>query len=75
MKVEHQIAIIFCGVEDLLERIPIKDLHAFEKEYIECLELAHPDVLSQLKAGNLTDEIKAILKDVVNELSLKYSDD
>src|SRR5574344_943379 len=35
MKVEHQIAIIFCGVEDLLERIPIKDLHAFEKEYIE----------------------------------------
>ena len=75
MKVEHQIAIIFCGVEDLLEKIPIKELHAFEKEYIEYLELNHADVLGQIKAGNLTDEARTILKDVVGELSLKYSED
>jgi len=75
MKVEHQIAIIFCGVEDLLEKIPIKELHAFEKEYIEYLELNHADVLGQLKAGNLTDEARTILKDVVGELSLKYNED
>jgi len=72
VKVEHQIAIIFCGVEDLLSQVPLDKLAKFEQEYIERLELNHPAVLSELKAGNLTDDIRKILTDLANELSIQY---
>jgi F-type H+/Na+-transporting ATPase subunit alpha len=72
VKVEHQIAIIFCGVEDLLSEIPIDKLSKFEKEYIERLELNHPALLAELKAGNLNDEIKETLTKLAKELSLNY---
>lgn len=72
VKVEHQIAIIFCGVEDLLSGIPIDKLLKFEKEFIERLELNHPALLSELKTGNLNDEIKDMLTKLAKELSLNY---
>ncbi len=72
VKVEHQIAIIFCGVEDLLGQVPLDKLAKFEQEYIERLELNHPAVLAELRVGSLTDEIRKILTDLANELSIQY---
>ena len=72
VKIEHQIAIIFCGVEDLLSQIPLDKLKKFEQEFIERLDLNNQSVLSELRAGNLTDEIKQILTSLANELSVQY---
>jgi F-type H+/Na+-transporting ATPase subunit alpha len=72
VKVEHQIAIIFCGVEDLLSEIPLEKLSGFEKELIERLDVSYSTLLAELKAGNLTDEMKEILTKVAKEISLNY---
>jgi F-type H+-transporting ATPase subunit alpha len=72
VKIEHQIAIIFCGVEDLLSQVPIDKLAKFEQEYIERLELNHPMLLSELRNGNLTDETRETLTSVANELSIHF---
>jgi F-type H+-transporting ATPase subunit alpha len=72
VKIEHQIAIIFCGVEDLLSNIPLEKISDFEKEYIERLELNHKDILDQLKEGNLTDNARKVLSELVAELEVNY---
>ncbi len=72
VKIEHQIAIIFCGVEDLLSNIPLEKINDFEKKFIERLELNHKGILDQLKEGNLTDEARKVLSDLVAELEVNY---
>jgi F-type H+-transporting ATPase subunit alpha len=72
VKIEHQIAIIFCGVEDLLSEVPIEKLAQFEKEFIDRLEMDFGSLLSELRQGNLSDDTREILTNVANETTLKY---
>ena len=61
--VEHQIAVIYCGTQGLLNVIPVEKVPEFEKDFIERLEHLHKeDVLAQLKKGIIDDNIKGILK-------------
>ena len=72
VKVEHQIAIIFCGVEDLVSEIPLNKIGAFEKAFIERLELNHPSTLNELKEGILSDETRSLLTKVVEEVAVNF---
>jgi F-type H+-transporting ATPase subunit alpha len=72
VKIEHQIAIIYLGVEDLLRNIPLDKLKQFEVEYIDSLELNNRAILDELKIGKLTDEIKEVLANLAAEISEKY---
>jgi len=72
VKIEHQIAIVFLGVEDLLNKIPLEKLGKFEIEYIDTLELNHRAILDELKAGKLTDEVREVLTKQAAEISEKY---
>jgi F-type H+/Na+-transporting ATPase subunit alpha len=75
MKVEHQVALIFCGVEDLLQPVPIDKIHDFEKEFIARLEAEHKYLLDELKAGNMNEDIKKALTKVAKSLAEKYDID
>ncbi len=60
--VEHQVAIIFCGTNGLLNKVPVDKIHEFEKTFIDILEATHKeDVLIPLKKGIINDEITGIL--------------
>jgi F-type H+-transporting ATPase subunit alpha len=63
MPVEQQIAIIFCGTNGLLSKVPIDKVHEFEKQFLNLLEVKHKDILEQLKQGVVNDEIKQVLKE------------
>ena len=72
-KVEHQIAVIYCGTNGILNVLPVEKVHEFEKLYIERLNHLHQeDVLDSLKVGKIDDNIKAILKEeaetVINQI-------
>jgi F-type H+/Na+-transporting ATPase subunit alpha len=73
MKVEHQIAIICCGVKGWLQNIPVNKVHEFENDYLFALETNHKDVLEKLRQGILDDEILDRLKKVAQEKTSKYS--
>lgn len=73
MKVEHQIAIICCGVRGWLQNIPVDKVHEFENDYLFSLENNHKDVLEKLRQGILDDEILDCLKKVAQEKTSKYS--
>ncbi len=70
--VEKQTAIIYAGSQNLLNKVPINKVKEFEIEYLDILDRNHRDVLDQLRAGKLTDEIKSTLETVAAELSAKY---
>lgn len=73
MKVEEQIAIIYCGTNGLLMNVPINKIGNFEVEYIFFLRENHPNVLENLKNGKLLDEDLNVLKTVATDLAQKYS--
>jgi F-type H+-transporting ATPase subunit alpha len=72
MAVEKQVAIIYCGTKGLLRDVPVNQVKAFETEYLDLLAAQHQDVLDNLRAGKLTDEITATLEKVCLDLAAKY---
>ena len=70
--VEEQIAIIFAGTKNLLRDVPVEKVKEFERDYLEFLKAKHRDVLDQLKAGKITDELTDILSAVCKDLASKY---
>ena len=50
--------------------MPINKVEEFERQFIQILEASHrADVLDQIKAGKLTDEVTAILDQVAAQVS------
>ena len=73
MPVEKQIAIIFCGTNGLLSKVPENKVLEFEKQFLDIMEVKHKDVLEQLKAGKIDDNIKAVLKEEALNLSEHFN--
>ncbi|MFW6226937.1 MAG: F0F1 ATP synthase subunit alpha, partial [Bacteroidota bacterium] len=74
VKVEHQIASIYCGTKGLLRNVPIGKVKEFEAEYIDYLELRHRNMLDMLREGKLTDEAIEIMEKTAKEISEKYKE-
>lgn len=72
MKVEEQIAILFCGTKGLLQKIPVNKVRDFELEYLHHLQISKKEVLDSLKKGNLTDEDTKTMEQLAREISKKY---
>jgi F-type H+-transporting ATPase subunit alpha len=72
IKIEHQIAIIYCGVKELLRNVPVEKIKAFEKDFIELLEMQHRPALDELRKGTLSDEISAVLEKVASEVAERF---
>ncbi|WP_316822278.1 F0F1 ATP synthase subunit alpha [Pedobacter gandavensis] len=72
MTVEKQVAIIYIGTKNLMRSVPVNKIKEFEAEYLQQLELRHPDTLKALKAGKFDDAITGVLETVAKELSSKY---
>ena len=73
MPVEEQVAIIFCGTNGLIQKVPVDKVRNFEAEYLFFLRQNHPQLLANLKAGKLVDEDLATMRSVAADLSAKYS--
>lgn len=72
--VEEQVAVIYCGVNGLLENVPIDKVSEFEKLFIQCLHAKHQaDVLDVLKSGKIDDDVQTKLKAAALEIAGKYT--
>jgi len=72
IRVEEQVAIIYCGTKGILQDVPVERVREFEKEFIEYMRMKHSDVLSKLAKGELNDDITGTLEKVAKELSAKF---
>ena len=74
MPVEEQIAIIFCGVKALLQKVPTNRVNDFERAYLQYLRENKKELLATLKSGKIDDaamdELTAACQEVVKKYEL-----
>jgi F-type H+-transporting ATPase subunit alpha len=70
--VEDQTAIIYAGSKNLLRSVPVDQVKAFEKTFIEILNSKHRGVLDTIKAGKLTDDVLDTLNSVAKETAAQF---
>jgi F-type H+-transporting ATPase subunit alpha len=68
LTVEKQVAILFAGVNGLLDDVEVKDLRAFEDGFYPYLESAQASILTDIATKKaLDDDIKKRLTDAIKE--------
>ena len=72
MKVEEQVAIIFCGTKGLLRKVPVNRIKDFEVEYLHFLEVHHEGLLKNLRAGKLIEDDTKTMTKVAKDIAAKY---
>ncbi len=73
--VENEVAVIYCGVNGLLENVPLDKVPEFEEMFLQLVKSRYDeDVLKQLRAGKLTPEIEEKLRKCAEEVAAKYKD-
>ena len=68
MKVEEQIAIIYCGVQGLLNQVPVDRIKEFETALISLMNKDFSETLSGLKAGQLNEEITKSIESAIEKV-------
>ncbi len=74
LRVEQQIAVIYCGTKGLLKAVPIEKVKDFEGEYLKLLDAEYAETLQQLAAGELNDEITKSLEKAARSVVLRFID-
>src|SRR6202789_940994 len=73
LSVEKQVAIIYAGVNGLLDDVEVKDLRAFEDGYYEFLDSSKASILSDIATKKaLDDDLKKRLTDAINEFKQTF---
>ena len=71
--VAEQVAVIFCGVNGLLENVPLDKVAEFEKQYIQLLQARHADdVLAVIAQGKLTDDVTDKMRKAAAEVADRF---
>jgi F-type H+-transporting ATPase subunit alpha len=73
LPVEEQVAIVYCGANDLLKKVPVNKVREFEAEYLDYLRVKHEDTLTDLKNGKYTDAQTSVLKTAAIEMTSRYA--
>ena len=68
MRVEEEVAMMFCGVNNLMRELPLDRITDFEKDYIAILNSSYSNVLAKIKQGQFDDEITTVLRRVASEV-------
>jgi len=72
LKIEHQVAIIYCGVKELLREVAVEKVKDFERDFLEMMENQYRGVLDQLRAGILSGEEILTIEKVAAEIAERY---
>ncbi len=72
MPVEKQVAIIYCGTNNLLRDVPENRIHDFQESFLTLMESKHQDVLDELREGKLTDKGMETMKKAAAEIVVRF---
>ncbi|MDE6136841.1 MAG: F0F1 ATP synthase subunit alpha, partial [Muribaculaceae bacterium] len=72
MAVEDEVAVIYCGVNGLLEKVPLEKVAEFEKQFLQLMHAKHASALDDIRAGKLTDEVVAALNEAAAQVAGQF---
>jgi F-type H+-transporting ATPase subunit alpha len=68
--VENEVAVIYCGVNGLLENVPMEKVGEFQEQLLQSLKMGdNKVVLDTLREGKLTPEVEEKLKAAAKEVA------
>ena len=71
--VADEVAVIYCGVNGLLENVPIDKVAEFEHQFVQLLHAKYQaDVLDVIAQGKLTDDVTAKLKEAAAGITAQF---
>ena len=71
MPVEEQIAVLYCGMHDLLRDVPVEAVAEFEELFLDILRTRHRDtVLVPLSEGQVDDAVTELIEEVAKEVCM-----
>ncbi len=70
--VEQQIAIIYVSTKGFIDKVPLKRVKEFEKEFVTLLSAQHKDVMDTLRDGKLDDHVTETLKNEAINMAKRY---
>ena len=74
LTVGQQVAIIFCGSQNLLSKVPVNRIIDFQDAFLLYMETQHKEILKQLCEGKYTDEITTALTKAAADVSRQYEE-
>src|SRR5690554_3334795 len=72
LKIEHQIVIIYCGVKELLRKVPVGKVKQFEYEFLEYMEASHRNLLNDIRNGNFNEQTEQTIAEVALEVASRF---
>ena len=71
--VAEEVAEIYCGVNGLLENVPLDKISEFEHQFVQLLHAKYQaDVLDVIAQGKLTDDVTAKLKEAAAQVTAQF---
>ena len=71
--VADEVAVIYCGVNGLLENVPIDKVAELEHQFVQLLHAKYQaDVLDVIAQGKLTDDVTAKLKEAAAGITAQF---
>ncbi len=74
LNVGEQVAIIYCGSQNLLSKVPVNRIIDFQEAFLHHLNTNKENVLKDLSEGKYNDELQKELKDAAKEVARKFED-
>ena len=72
MNVEDEVAVIYCGVNGLLEKVPLEKVAEFEKQFLQLMHAKYASALDDIRAGKLSDEATAALVEAAEQVAGQF---
>ncbi len=73
MPVAEQVAILYCGIHNLLREVPLEKVREFQDNFLQVMRANYNEtVLEQLRKGNISEEVCAIIERVAKEMAGQY---
>jgi F-type H+-transporting ATPase subunit alpha len=68
LRVEEEVAIIYCGVNNLLRKIQPSQVAEFQKRFLHLLNTTQKDTMNALRSGNYGDNERNVLNKAAEEI-------
>lgn len=73
MPVGEQIAILYCGTHGLMREVPVERVRECQDAFLDNVRSRHQeDVIDVLASGKITDEVTAIIEQVMADIAGQY---
>ena len=70
MPVAEQIALLYCGINNLLREVPLDKVEEFETMFLDVMRTRHKEsVLDVLASGVISDDVAAMIESVAKEIT------